>query len=88
MLSFGIDRGDKPQDFRLGTPRKRESGEISANVRLFSDVGTCEGEMTMARTGGHWLVADMQVSLDDLKVKKEKPKERFFPSSYRWMLQE
>jgi hypothetical protein len=88
MLDFGIQRGDIPSTFRLGPPKKHDSGEISASVRLLGDVGTSEGEISLARKGGHWLVSDFQISLDDLQVKREKPNERFFPSSYRWMLQE
>ena len=88
MLQFGIQRGDVPRSFRIGAPKKHESGEVSANVRLFGQEGTSEGEIFMTRAGGHWLVSDFQISMDDLKVKQEKSKERFFPSSYRWMLQE
>lgn len=88
MLQYGIQRGDVPRSFRIGAPKKHESGEISANVRLFGQEGTSEGEIFMTRAGGHWLVSDFQISMEDLKVKQEKPKERFFPSSYRWMLQE
>ena len=88
MLDFGIRHGDVPRAFRVGIPKKHESGEISASVRLFSDIGSSEGEIALARTGGHWLVTDVQISLEDLQVKREKSKERFFPSSYRWLLQE
>ena len=88
MLEFGIRRGGVPSAFRVGTPKKHESGEISASVRLFSEAATTEGEISLARTEGHWLVADFQISLDDLQVKREKSRERFFPSSYRWLLQE
>ena len=88
MLDFGIQRGDVPRSYRLGAPKKHESGEITASLRLFGPVGTSEGEISLARTGEHWLVTDLQISMDDLQVKQEKPKERFFPSSYRWMLEE
>jgi hypothetical protein len=88
MLDYSIQRGDTPQEYRIGTPKKHESGEITANVRLIGTVGTSEGEIALARTGGHWLVTDLQISMGDLKVKKEKPKDRFFPSSYRWMLEQ
>jgi hypothetical protein len=51
-------------------------------------VGTSEGEIALARTGSRWLVADLQISMDDMQTKSPKSKERFFPSSYRWMLEE
>ncbi len=88
LLNFGIQRGDVPRSFRLGAPRKHDNGEITASVRLFGAVGTSEGEIALARTGSHWLVADLQISMDDMQTKSPKPKERFFPSSYRWMLEE
>jgi len=88
LLDFGIQRGDVPRSYRIGTPRKHEDGEVTASVRLMGSVGTSEGEIAMARTAGHWLVTDLQISMDDMQVKAEKPKERFFPSSYRWMLEE
>ena len=88
MIDFGLNRGDRPKEFRVGAPRKHDTGEIGANVRLFGAAGTSEGEIIMTRTAGRWLVADLQISLDDMQIKKEKPKERFFPSSFRWMLQE
>jgi hypothetical protein len=88
MLDFGIQRGDVPRSYRLGAPKKHESGEITASIRLFGTVGTSEGEISLARASGHWFVTDLQISMDDLQVKQEKPTERFFPSSYRWMLEE
>jgi hypothetical protein len=88
MLSFGVQRGDVPRSYRIGAPRKHENGEITASVRLFGAVGTSEGEIALARTGGRWLVTDLQISMDDMQTEREKPKERFFPSSYRWMLEE
>jgi len=88
MLDFALQRGDIPREYRIGTPKKHESGEVTANMRLFGPAGTSEGEISLARTGGRWLVTDLQISMDDLQVKREKPKERFFPSSYRWMLEE
>ena len=86
-VSFGIEHGDIPRSYRIGAPRKRETGELSATVRLFGPVGTSEGEITMTRAGKQWLIDDFQINLSALTVKREKPKERFFPSSYRWMLE-
>jgi len=88
MLDFAVQRGDLPRSYRIGTPKKHETGDVTASVRLFGPAGTSEGEIVLARTDGHWLVTDLQISMDDLKVEREKPKERFFPSSYRWMLEE
>lgn len=88
VVSFGIEHGNVPRSWRVGDLRKRENGELSAPVRLFGDPGTSEGEITLAQTARQWLVTDFQISLGALQEKPEKPKERFFPSSYRWMLEQ
>ncbi|HEY9593383.1 MAG TPA: hypothetical protein VHE79_02840 [Spirochaetia bacterium] len=87
-LSWGLSHGEKPTSFRLGEPRTRDDGEITAPVRLFGSQGTTEGEIYMTRSGDQWLVSDVQVSLAGLLVKRQPPKEKFFPSSYRWLLED
>jgi hypothetical protein len=87
-LAFGLKHGNTPSSFRLGTPKSRDDGEISAAVRLFGSEGTSEGEIYVAPSGPLWLVADLQLSLAQLSVKREKPKEKFFPLEYRWLLEE
>jgi hypothetical protein len=47
-----------------------------------------EGEIYIAASGSQWLVADLQLSLAQLSVRREKPKEKFFPLEYRWLLEE
>lgn len=87
-LGFGLSRGDTPKSWRLGRPRTRADGEVTAAVRLFGRQGTSEGEIYVARSGSRWLVSDLQISLADLAVKSEKPKEKFFPLDYRWLLEQ
>ena len=87
-LSFGLKHGDTPVSARVGAPSAHESGEITAAVRLFSAVGATEGEIYLVRSGKQWLVDDLQLSLDQLSVKREKSNTRFFPSPYRWLMQE
>jgi len=72
----------------MGRPRTRDDGEVTAAVRLFGRDGSSEGEIYVARSGSTWLVADLQLSLAELSVKSEKPKEKFFPLEYRWLLEE
>lgn len=88
MIAFAVDHGSVPRSWRLGSFRKRETGEMTAAVRLFGAVGTSEGELTLEHSARQWLISDFQISLGALQVKSEKPKDRFFPSSYRWMLEE
>ncbi len=87
-LGFGLSRGDTPKSWRLGRPRTRADGEVTAAVRLFGQKGTSEGEIYVARTGSKWLVSDLQISLADLAVASEKPKEKFLPLDYRWLLEQ
>ena len=87
-LSFGLRRGNTPTSYRLGTPKTRDDGEVTAPVRLFGSEGTSEGQIYVASTGSAWLVADLQLDLAQLSVKQEKPKEKFFPLEYRWLLEE
>jgi hypothetical protein len=87
-LTFGLRQGYTPTGYRLGAPKTRENGEITAAVRLFGAQGTSEGQIYLASSGSQWLVADLQLSLAQLSVKREKPKEKFFPLEYRWLLEE
>ncbi len=87
-LAFGLRQGNMPSSFRLGAPKSRDDGEIAAAVRLFGPTGTSEGEIYIAPSGSQWLVTDLQLSLAQLSVRREKPKEKFFPLEYRWLLEE
>jgi hypothetical protein len=87
-LAFGLKQGYTPRSYRIGAPRTREDGEITAAVRLFGADGTSEGEIYMSRAGDQWLVSDVQVSLAGLSVKRPPAKEKFFPSAYRWLLED
>jgi hypothetical protein len=87
-VTFGLQQGYTPKSFRVGTPKVRDDGEITATVRLFGADGTSEGEIYMSRVGKAWLVSDLQLSMAQLAVKKEKSKEKFFPSTYRWLLED
>jgi hypothetical protein len=87
-LSFEMEKGNRPTAFRLGAPKSRDNGEITATVRLFADQGSSEGEIYMASSGRQWVVADIQLSLGELSVKREKSGNKYFPSEYRWLLEE
>jgi len=88
MIAYGLQKGYAPTSFRLGVPKGETSGELAANVRLFDADSSSEGEIYLALASGRWLVADMQVNLADLAVPSAAPKQRFFPSPYRWLLEE
>ena len=88
MLAYGLQQGNTPASFRLGSAKTRDDGEITATVRLFGTAGTAEGEIYMSKPAAQWLVSDLQLSMAQMAVTKEKPKEKFFPSAYRWLLEE
>jgi hypothetical protein len=87
-LTYGLKQGHTPDSFRVGVPKVQEDGGIAANVRLFSADGSAEGEVYLVRFGKKWLVSDLQLSLAQLAEKHEKSKEKYFPSAYRWLLEE
>ena len=87
-LSYEIERGNTPKSYRLGAPKNHDNGEITATVRVFGDQSSSEGEIYMAASGRQWVVADIQLSLGELAVKKERSKDKYFPSEYRWLLKE
>jgi hypothetical protein len=86
-LTYGLRQGYDPSSFRIGTPKAQDDGEITANVRLFGAEGTSEGEIYMTRAGKQWLVSDLQLTLAQLAVKRTTSKEKYFPSAYRWLLE-
>ncbi|MGA2478741.1 MAG: hypothetical protein ABSG63_08340, partial [Spirochaetia bacterium] len=45
MLAYGLQQGNTPASFRLGSAKTRDDGEITATVRLFGTAGTSEGEI-------------------------------------------
>jgi hypothetical protein len=87
-LHEGMARGYLPRSARLGVPTRRDTGEVTATVRLFGTPGTSEGVIYLARSGSEWLVADLQLSLAQIGVAHERPQEKFFPSAYRWLLED
>ena len=87
-IAYGLQQGYVPQSFRIGVAKSLDNGEIAANVRLFGKDGTSEGEIYMTKAATQWLVSDLQLSLAQLAVKREKPKEKFFPAAYRWLLED
>ena len=87
-LRYGLQRGTTPTAYRIGTAGADASGQWAAPVRLWGTVGTSEGEIYLVQAGGEWLVQDLQVSLAELAVARITPKEKYFPSAYRWLFEE
>ncbi len=87
-LTYGLQQGYVPTSFRLGAPKDEPDGELAANLRLFDAVGSSEGEIYLSRAAGQWLIADVQIDLAQLAVPRTPSKERFFPSPYRWLLED
>jgi hypothetical protein len=88
MLAFGFGGARAPTSFRLGRPVARPEGETSVNARLFRGQGTAEGEIYLRKENREWLIADVQISAAELAAARERPKQKFFPSPYRWLLGE
>ncbi len=88
MLVFGFEGARAPTSFRLGKPVARPEGETTVNARLFRGAGAAEGEIYLLKENREWLIADIQISAAELAAARERPKTKFFPSPYRWMLGE
>jgi hypothetical protein len=88
MLAFGFEGDRAPTSFRLGAPVSHPDGEITVNARLFRGPGATEGVVYLRRENREWLVADIQISAAGLAEARERPKQKFFPSPYRWLLGE
>jgi hypothetical protein len=87
-FDFASERGYAPRSFRLGVPKDLSGGQVALNVRFFAGDGASEGEIYMAGEGTQWVVADVQVNFADLATARAARKDRFFPSDYRWLLEE
>jgi hypothetical protein len=87
-LAYGLQQGYAPSSFRIGEPKEETNGELAANVRLFDSDSSSEGEIYLSRAADHWLVADLQINLAGLGTPSTSPKEKFFPSPYRWLLED
>jgi hypothetical protein len=87
-LSYGLSRGYQPSSYRIGAVKTDTSGQATATIRLFGSTGTSEGEIYFERVGDDWLIADLQVSLAQMAIARTAPKEKFFPSAYRWLLED
>jgi hypothetical protein len=87
-LTYGLKQGHAPSSFRVGEPKQETDGELAANVRLFTSDSSSEGEIYLAGASDHWLVTDVQINLADLAAPSTAPKEKFFPSPYRWLLED
>jgi hypothetical protein len=80
--------GGAPTAFRLGNAVAVSGGELSANIRLFRNGGTAEGEIYLGKESGRWVVTDAQINPAALALARQKPARKFFPSPYRWLLGE
>jgi hypothetical protein len=87
-FAFAKDRGWTPTSWRLGVPKSVAGGQLAMNVRFFNATGTSEGEIYVSPAGSQWLVADLQVNLADLAVPRPQAPAKYYPSDYRWLLEE
>jgi hypothetical protein len=88
MLAFGFEGARAPTSFRLGRAIARPEGETTVNARVFRGQGAAEGEIYLRKENREWLIADIQISAAELAAARERPKQKFFPSPYRWLLGE
>ena len=82
-VETALAAGNIPVEVRIGTVYiEEETGW--ANIRLFSNTGTAEGEVFLEKQGETWYIADMHIDLYDLS-REYIPEGKFEPSMYRWL---
>jgi len=88
FIADAIDRGFLPLSFRLGPVNRTEDSGLRVNVRLFGSVGTASGELFFLESERQWMISDIQIRFESLAQQQAPGEEKFFPSSYRWLLDE
>ena len=85
LAGYHIERGNIPEDFRIGEIFI-EGSSGRADVRLLGRPGRAAGEIYCIEENGTWLITDMQVDLAELghSYEIEGPYE---PNVYRWIHQ-
>ncbi|GEM_PF-5513620 len=87
-LKFHFERGNIPVSYRIGEVNKNGEGKASVNLRLFSSVGSSEGEIYLIKKDKVWYIEGVQIDLNRLSVKEKGEKKKFDPSPFNWMIEE
>lgn len=86
VLTEAIGEGQVPLRFRLGPVTRTEDGGPRVNVRLFGSKGSADGELFFGKKDARWLVSDIQVRFESMAQERQPGEEKYFPSSYQWLL--
>lgn len=98
-LKFYLERDIVPTDYRLGSlsylPESSGEGgtpqQARLGIRLFnqdpaaSTLAASEGALYLERRAEQWLIADLQIDFQTLADPYVRGKQKFIPSSYRWL---
>ena len=84
-LGFHLERGNLPEEIRVGTVEIYAPGLARANIRLTGDPGVAYGEIYLKKADDLWLVNDLQLDMGDLVDVPEARQEPYEPSVYRMM---
>ncbi len=82
-LRYHIERGNVPNDHRIGAARVEEENG-SANIRLLGGAGRASGEVFLAKAEERWYITDLQIDLGEL-AEEYQPEEEYEPGVYRWI---
>ena len=85
-LKYHISQKHLPVSFRIGVINI-DDGKATANIRLFSKIGSSEGEIYLEKKNNDWYITGLQLDLNQLSVESNEKKEKFSPSPYNWMLE-
>lgn len=81
-----VKQKNQPRAFRIGVVAARQS-EARANLRLWGESGSSEGEIYLQLEEGQWYVSDLQIDFDFAAEESPDSREKFIPSHYHWELQ-
>ena len=84
-LGFHLERGNLPEEIRVGSVEIYAPGMARANIRLVGDPGVAFGEIYLKKADDLWLVNDLQLDMGDLVDAPETRQEPYQPSVYRMM---
>jgi hypothetical protein len=88
LLGDAVSKGLVPTRFRLGPVGRNGPSATRVNARLYGSAGSAEGELFLRKEEKSWLIADIQLRFESLAEKQVRGQERFYPSTFRWLLDE
>ena len=82
-LEYFMQRGDIPEEYRVGVITIEQNKTAVTTLRLFSTSGAAIGELYLSKTGNRWYISDIQIGFH--WVQRNQDETVFFPYTHRDM---